>query len=62
VGAITGEAGIRGSEIGAIQIGDRFSIVEVAEEVADAVIDAMRGSKLKGRKVTVRRDRGTERD
>jgi ATP-dependent RNA helicase DeaD len=57
VGAITGEAGIRGSEIGAIQITDRFSIVEVAEDVASRVIEALRVSKLKGRKVAVRRDR-----
>jgi ATP-dependent RNA helicase DeaD len=57
VGAITGEAGIRGSEIGAIHIADRFSIVEVAEDVANGVIAALRDSKLKGRKVIVRRDR-----
>lgn len=61
VGAITGEAGVAGSEIGAIHIADRFSIVEVADDVAGAVIDAMRGSKLKGRKVIVRRDREAER-
>jgi ATP-dependent RNA helicase DeaD len=61
VGAITGEAGIRGSEIGAIEIADRFSIVEVAEDVAAEVIDALRGAKLKGKKVTVRHDRADER-
>jgi ATP-dependent RNA helicase DeaD len=58
VGAITGEAGITGREIGAIDIADRFSIVEVAEDVAGDVVDALRGSKIKGAKVTVRRDRG----
>ncbi|HYC33378.1 MAG TPA: DEAD/DEAH box helicase [Gemmatimonadales bacterium] len=57
VGAITGEAGISGREIGAIDIGDRFSIVEVAEDVAGDVVDALRGSTIKGAKVTVRRDR-----
>jgi ATP-dependent RNA helicase DeaD len=57
VGAITGEAGITGREIGAIQIGDRFSIVEVAEEVAGEVLNALRDSKIKGKKVPVRRDR-----
>ncbi|MQA92520.1 MAG: DEAD/DEAH box helicase [Gemmatimonas sp.] len=61
VGAITGEAGIRGKEVGAIEIADRFSIVEVSEDVAAQVIDALRGSKLKGKKVTVRRDVATER-
>ena len=60
VGAITGEAGIRGGEIGAIHIADRFSIVEVAEDVSARVIDALRSTKLKGRKVTVRRDRDAD--
>jgi ATP-dependent RNA helicase DeaD len=57
VGAITGEAGITGRQIGAIEIGDRFSIVDVGEDIAGEVIDALRGSTLKGKKVTVRRYR-----
>ncbi len=57
VGAITGEAGIAGHEVGAIEIADRFSLVDVAEGMADGVIAALRGTKLKGRKVIVRRDR-----
>jgi ATP-dependent RNA helicase DeaD len=57
VGAITGEAGITGREVGAIEIADRFSLVEVPEEVATRVIDALRGARIKGQKVTVRRDR-----
>lgn len=57
VGAIANEAGIRGSEIGAIEIADRFSLVEIAESVADEVIDALRGAKIKGKKTTVRRER-----
>jgi ATP-dependent RNA helicase DeaD len=56
VGAITGEAGITGREVGAIDIADRFSLVEVPEAAAEAVIGALRGSKIKGRKVTVRRE------
>jgi ATP-dependent RNA helicase DeaD len=60
VGAITGEAGITGRQIGAIEIADRFSIVEVAEEVAAEVIKALRATTIKRRKVTVRRDRATE--
>jgi ATP-dependent RNA helicase DeaD len=58
VGAITGEAGIGGREIGAIDITDRFSIVEVSEGVADQVMDALRNAYIKGNKVTVRPDRG----
>jgi ATP-dependent RNA helicase DeaD len=57
VGAITGESGIPGSDIGAIDIADRFSIVEVAEDVAAGVINDLRGSSIKGKKVKVRRDR-----
>jgi ATP-dependent RNA helicase DeaD len=57
VGAITGEAGVTSKSIGAIEIADNFSIVEVSEDVADEVITAMKGALLRGKKVTVRRDR-----
>ena len=57
VGAITGEAGLTGRQVGDIDISDRFSLVEVPEELAEAVITALRASKIKGRKVTVRRER-----
>ena len=58
VGAITGEAGIESQSIGAIEINDGFSLVEVPETLADDVIEALRATKLRGAKVTVRRDRG----
>jgi ATP-dependent RNA helicase DeaD len=57
VGAIAGESGLSGRDIGAIQIADRFSLVEVPESAADQVIAALRGSTIKGRKATVRRER-----
>jgi ATP-dependent RNA helicase DeaD len=57
VGAIAGESGLRGREIGAIEIADRFSLVEVPESAADEVIAALRGSTIKGKKTTVRRER-----
>jgi ATP-dependent RNA helicase DeaD len=57
VGAIAGEAGLTGRDIGAIDIADRFSLVEVPESAADRVIKAMRRSTIKGRKATVRRER-----
>jgi ATP-dependent RNA helicase DeaD len=56
VGAITGESGVRSSEIGSIQIADRFSLVEISESVADQVIDALRRAKIKGKKAAVRFD------
>ena len=43
--------------IGAIEINDGFSLVEVPETVADDVIDALRATKIRGLKVTVRRER-----
>ncbi|SCL35387.1 ATP-dependent RNA helicase DeaD [Micromonospora nigra] len=57
VGAITGETGINGRDIGSIEIADRFSLVEVPVGVANEVIAGLRGSTIKGRKATVRRDR-----
>ena len=56
VGAIANEANIAGREIGAIQIADRFSLVDVPASSAEKVIAALRAGSVKGRKVTVRRD------
>jgi len=50
VGAIANEARVSAREIGAIEIADRFSIVEVAEGVAQDVIRALRGTTVRGRK------------
>ena len=57
VGAITNEAGLDGREIGAITIADGFSLVDVPEAVAERVIGALRGATIRGRSVTVRRER-----
>jgi len=57
VGAIVNEAGIDARRIGAIQITDRFSLVELPDEIADDIIDTLRATTIKGRKVPVRRDR-----
>ncbi len=57
VGAIANESRLSGRDIGAIQIGDRFSLVEVPEASVDHVIAAMKGTTLKGTKATIRRDR-----
>ncbi len=56
VGAIANEANIAGREIGAIEIADRFSLVDVPASSAEKVIAALRAGSVKGRKVTVRRD------
>lgn len=60
VGAIANEVGIDSSVIGSIEIADRFSLVEVPDEIADDIISALRASTIKGRKVTVRRDRADQ--
>jgi ATP-dependent RNA helicase DeaD len=57
VGAIANEAGVPGDAIGAIRITERFALVEVPEESAELVIRALRGTTIRGKKVTVRRDR-----
>jgi ATP-dependent RNA helicase DeaD len=57
VGAIAGESRLAGRDIGAIEIADRFSLVEVPEAAADDVIRALRRSTIKGRKATIRRER-----
>ena len=57
VGAIANESRLSGRDIGAIEIADRFSLVEVPADAADEVIAALRGSTIKGKKATVRRER-----
>jgi ATP-dependent RNA helicase DeaD len=57
VGAIANEANLRSNSIGAIDITERFSIVEVPESVAHDVIEALRRTTIRGKRVTVRFDR-----
>ena len=57
VGVIARKSYLSGREIGAIEIADRFSLVEVPEAAADDVIAALRQVSIKGRKATVRRER-----
>jgi ATP-dependent RNA helicase DeaD len=61
VGAITGESSVSGREIGAIEIADRFSLVEVPDSAAEEVIMALRRSTIKKKKATVRRERDNRR-
>jgi ATP-dependent RNA helicase DeaD len=57
VGAITGEAGIEARSIGAIEINDGYSLVEVPESRAAAIITALRRTTIRGLKPIVRLDR-----
>ena len=57
VGAITGEAGVSGDQIGRVEIRDVFSVVEVHPEIAERVIRALNGTTLRGRSLRVDYDR-----
>ncbi len=57
VGAIAGEAGLPARDIGAIQITERFSLVEVPDSAAERVIKALSQATIRGRRATVRRER-----
>ncbi len=58
VGAIAGETALSGRDVGAIEITERFSLVEVPERAVDEVVAALRASTIKGRRTQVRPDRG----
>jgi ATP-dependent RNA helicase DeaD len=58
VGAITGETGIAGAQIGKIEIRGSFSLVEIDSQVVDRVIERLNGTTIRGREVTVKPDRG----
>jgi ATP-dependent RNA helicase DeaD len=53
VGAIAGEANIPGKTIGAIDIYDKFTFVDVPERDARAVLRAMDGNTIKGKSVQI---------
>jgi ATP-dependent RNA helicase DeaD len=57
VGAIANEAGVDSSLIGAIDITDKFSLVEVPDAEADDIIEALNRSTIRGKRVKARRER-----
>ena len=61
VGAIAGESALSGRDIGAIEIADRFSLVEIPEASVDDVIAALKATRIKGKKPTIRRERDAKR-
>ena len=54
VGAIANEAGVPGKEIGAIDIDDRFSFVEVPARYQQQIVERMSGATLRGRPLEIR--------
>jgi ATP-dependent RNA helicase DeaD len=57
VGAITNEAGVPGSVVGAIRIFDDFALVDVQPPVADAIARALRAATIRGQRLPVRQER-----
>ncbi len=52
VGAIANEAGIPGRAVGAIELFERFSFVEVPNQHAERVMRALKRTTIRGRKIT----------
>ena len=57
---IANEGGIDPRNVGAIDITDRFALVEVPEPMADEIVRVLRGTTMRGKRVPVRRDRDAE--
>ena len=57
VGAIANEAQVSGRSVGAIQIADDYTLVDVPEADADLILRALARGSVRGRSVPVRRDR-----
>lgn len=53
VGAFTAGTEISGSEIGAIDIFDKYSFVEVPENVVDLILAGMHKNQIKGKRVNI---------
>ena len=55
LGALTGEAGLNGSQIGKIDVFDRFSYVAVEPDVVRQALNYLATGKVKGRSIRVRK-------
>jgi ATP-dependent RNA helicase DeaD len=53
VGAFAGEANIKGTDIGQIDIFDKYSFVELPHNLVDQVMDGMRNNKIKGKSINI---------
>lgn len=51
LGAIAGESGMPGKMVGSIDMYDKYTFVEVPRESADAVLQAMKDVKIKGKNI-----------
>ena len=53
LGAIAGESGMPGKLVGAIDMYDKYTFVEVPKEYGKEVLQAMKNAKIKGRAVNM---------
>jgi len=60
VGAITGETDLTGRQIGAIEIHDDFSLVDVPQVLAPALIEVMSRCQIKGHPVFIKPAKGKD--
>lgn len=58
VGAITGEGGLRGSDLGKIQIFSRFSLVQITTELAGNTLGRIGAARVAGQQLRIRPDEG----
>jgi ATP-dependent RNA helicase DeaD len=58
VGAITGETGAAGAQVGRVEMRGSYSLVDVDSLLADEVVRKLSGTRIKGRDVTAKLDRG----
>jgi ATP-independent RNA helicase DbpA len=54
LGALTGEAGFDGAQIGKINVNEFSTYVAVDRQIADKAVKALAAGKVKGKKVKVR--------
>lgn len=53
LGAVAGESGMEGELVGAIDMYDKYTFVEVPREYASEVIDAMKNARIKGKQINI---------
>ena len=58
LGAIAGESGMPGKMVGSIDMYDKYKFVEVPRENADAVLNAMKDVKIKGKNIHMEKANG----
>ena len=58
VGAMTGEAGLRGADLGKINIYPSFSVVEVSDELSDRQMAKLNKAQVFGRRLRISVDEG----